>query len=55
MFRDLKNEVIMDTGKKRWLCDWFVWNFKKNRNCNKNLLQDLEYVKKEFVKYINKN
>lgn len=34
---------------------WFVWNFKKNRNCNKNLLQDLEYVKKEFVKYINKN
>lgn len=35
-----------------------MWNFKENRNCNKNLLQDLECVKKEFVRfkiYINKN
>lgn len=54
MFKDLKNEDCGWREKK----NWFVWNFKENRNCNKNLLQDLECVKKEFVRfkiYINKN
>lgn len=53
MFKDLKNEDCGWREKK----NWFVWNFKENRNCNKNLLQDLECVKKEFVRfkiYINK-